>query len=94
MARHPAGREGGRIAKNTPRHRLRTIKICFERLIEWEWPDAPGLCAGSGHELGRVLVVQELGQWVGARRDVAREDRVAQLAGPEPGAASISTTRR
>lgn len=36
------GMKGSSMAKNTQRHRLRTIKICFERLIEWEWPDAPG----------------------------------------------------
>jgi site-specific recombinase XerD len=29
------------MAKNTQRQRLRMIRICFERLIEWEWPDAP-----------------------------------------------------
>jgi site-specific recombinase XerD len=29
------------LAKNTQRHRLRTIKIFLERLIEWDWPDAP-----------------------------------------------------
>lgn len=30
------------LAKNTQRHRLRTIRIFLERLIEWDWPDAPG----------------------------------------------------
>jgi site-specific recombinase XerD len=29
------------LAKNTQRQRLRMIRICFERLIEWDWPDAP-----------------------------------------------------
>lgn len=28
------------IAKNTQRQRLRMIRIFFERLIEWDWPDA------------------------------------------------------
>jgi site-specific recombinase XerD len=32
----------GQMAKNTQRHRLRMIKIFLERLIEWDWPDAPG----------------------------------------------------
>lgn len=36
------GVRGGLMAKNTQRQRLRMIKICFERLIEWQWPDAPG----------------------------------------------------
>jgi site-specific recombinase XerD len=29
------------MAKNTQRQRLRMIRIFFERLIEWDWPDAP-----------------------------------------------------
>jgi site-specific recombinase XerD len=34
------GTNGGAIAKNTQRHRLRMIRMFFERLIEWDWPDA------------------------------------------------------
>ena len=29
------------MAKNTQRQRLRMIRIFFERLIEWDWHDAP-----------------------------------------------------
>ncbi len=36
------GHKSTTMAKNTQRHRLRTIKIFLERLIEWDWPDAPG----------------------------------------------------
>jgi site-specific recombinase XerD len=36
------GRKGQLLAKNTQRHRLRMIRIFLERLIEWDWPDAPG----------------------------------------------------
>ena len=36
------GTKSATLAKNTQRHRLRTIKIFLERLIEWDWPDAPG----------------------------------------------------
>lgn len=36
------GKKGQLIAKNTQRHRLRMIRIFLERLIEWDWPDAPG----------------------------------------------------
>jgi site-specific recombinase XerD len=35
------GQKGKRLAKNTQRHRLRMIRIFLERLIEWDWPDAP-----------------------------------------------------
>ena len=35
------GTKGRRLATNTQRHRLRMIRIFIERLIEWEWPDAP-----------------------------------------------------
>ena len=31
----------GTMAKNAQRHRLRMIRIFFERIIEWDWPDAP-----------------------------------------------------
>jgi site-specific recombinase XerD len=36
------GAQGPTMAKNTQRMRLRMIRIFLERLIEWEWPDAPG----------------------------------------------------
>lgn len=36
------GQKGNLLAKNTQRHRLRMIRIFLERLIEWDWPDAPG----------------------------------------------------
>jgi site-specific recombinase XerD len=36
------GSKGPTLAKNTQRQRLRMIRIFFERLIEWDWPDAPG----------------------------------------------------
>ena len=35
------GNKGKLLAKNTQRHRLRMIRIFLERLIEWDWPDAP-----------------------------------------------------
>ncbi len=35
------GISGATLAKNTQRHRLRMIRIFFERLIEWDWNDAP-----------------------------------------------------
>lgn len=34
------GAKGPVMAKNTQRHRLRMIRTFFERLIEWDWPDA------------------------------------------------------
>ena len=35
------GTKAATLAKNTQRQRLRMIRIFFERLIEWDWPDAP-----------------------------------------------------
>ena len=35
------GMKGETLAKNTQRHRLRMIRIFFERIIEWDWDDAP-----------------------------------------------------
>jgi site-specific recombinase XerD len=34
------GSKGPTLAKTTQRQRLRMIRIFFERLIEWDWPDA------------------------------------------------------
>jgi site-specific recombinase XerD len=41
LAAQPGSR-GPTLAKNTQRQRLRMIRIFLERLIEWDWPDAPG----------------------------------------------------
>ena len=35
------GNRGGRLSANTQRQRLRTLRVFFERIIEWDWPDAP-----------------------------------------------------
>jgi site-specific recombinase XerD len=39
----PAGQPGvrGRLSAETRRQRLRTVRQFFERIIEWDWPDAP-----------------------------------------------------
>ena len=42
LAAQPGRVEGATLAKNTQRHRLRMIRIFLERLIDWDWPDAPG----------------------------------------------------
>lgn len=38
---HQPGTRGNTLAKNTQRQRLRMIRMLFERLIDWDWPDAP-----------------------------------------------------
>jgi site-specific recombinase XerD len=35
------GVHGGPLAENTVRQRLRMLRVFFERIIEWDWPDAP-----------------------------------------------------
>ena len=35
------GTKGRRLAANTLRQRLRMLRVFFERIIEWDWPDAP-----------------------------------------------------
>jgi hypothetical protein len=40
LAARPGSR-GPTLATNTQRQRLRMIRIFLERLIEWDWPDAP-----------------------------------------------------
>jgi site-specific recombinase XerD len=34
-------RATGRLSASTYRQRLRTLRMFFERIIEWDWPDAP-----------------------------------------------------
>ncbi|HSS08262.1 MAG TPA: tyrosine-type recombinase/integrase, partial [Acidimicrobiales bacterium] len=40
LAVQPGAKPGHTMTNNTQRHRLRMIKMFFERLIEWDWPDA------------------------------------------------------
>lgn len=35
------GVKGPKLSKNSQRQRLRMLRVFFERLIEWDWPDAP-----------------------------------------------------
>ena len=35
------GRAGGRLSASTRRQRLQTLRMFFERIIEWDWPDVP-----------------------------------------------------
>ena len=36
------GSNGKPLAANTRRQRLHTLRMFFDRLIEWDWPDTPG----------------------------------------------------
>ncbi len=40
LAEQP-GIKGARLAPNTQRQRLRMLRVFFERIIEWDWGDAP-----------------------------------------------------
>ena len=40
MAGRPARAGGGTITPETHRQRLRMVRAFFERIIEWDWPDA------------------------------------------------------
>ncbi len=35
------GVHGGPLSENTQRQRLRTLRVFFERIIEWDWADTP-----------------------------------------------------
>ena len=35
------GVNGNGLSQNTQRQRLRMLRVFFERIIEWDWPDAP-----------------------------------------------------
>jgi len=82
------GQKGKLLAKNTQRHRLRTIRIFLERLIEWEWPDAPGrnpiLHGDIPHRtepIPKFLTDQQAAAFLAAARahPVARYRLVAQV---------------
>lgn len=35
------GQRGPKLSANSQRQRLRMLRVFFERIIEWDWPDAP-----------------------------------------------------
>jgi site-specific recombinase XerD len=41
LANKPHPQRGGTISPETHRQRLRMVRSFFERIIEWDWPDAP-----------------------------------------------------
>jgi site-specific recombinase XerD len=45
------GRGGGRLSASTCRQRLQTLRMFFERIIEWDWPDAPGRNPVTGGDI-------------------------------------------
>jgi site-specific recombinase XerD len=66
---------GATLAKNTQRHRLRTIRMFFERLIEWDWTDVPaknplfhGDIAPRTHPLPKFLNDQDAAKLMRAAR--------------------------
>ena len=82
------GQKGQLLAKNTQRHRLRMIRIFLERLIEWDWPDAPGrnpiLHGDIPHRtepIPKFLTDQQAAAFMAAARahPVARYRLVAQV---------------
>jgi hypothetical protein len=86
------GQTGQLLAKNTQRHRLRMIRIFLERLIEWDWPDAPGrnpILQGDipprSEPIPRFLTggvgVEVVGAFVGAERLPRRWRSRAPLVG-------------
>ncbi len=67
--------KGQRLATNTQRHRLRTIRIFLARLIEWDWPDAPArnpILAGDipprSEPLPRFLTDQQAAAFMAAAK--------------------------
>jgi site-specific recombinase XerD len=82
------GQKGQLLAKNTQRHRLRMIRIFLERLIEWDWPDAParnpilhGDIPPRSEPIPKFLTDQQAAAFMAAARShpVARYRLVAQV---------------
>jgi len=45
------GNRNARLSANTQRQRLGMLRVFFERIIEWDWPDAPHRNPVIGHDL-------------------------------------------
>jgi site-specific recombinase XerD len=82
------GQKNRLLAKNTQRHRLRMIRIFLERLIEWDWPDAParnpilhGDIPPRSEPIPKFLTDQQAAAFMAAARThpVARYRLVAQV---------------
>jgi site-specific recombinase XerD len=82
------GHKNRLLAKNTQRHRLRMIRIFLERLIEWDWPDAParnpilhGDIPPRSEPIPKFLTDQQAAAFMAAARThpVARYRLVAQV---------------
>jgi site-specific recombinase XerD len=88
LAAQPGRGPAQMLAKNTQRHRLRMIRIFLERLIEWDWPDAParnpilhGDIPPRSEPIPRFLTDQQAAAFMAAARahPVARYRLVAQV---------------
>ncbi len=88
LAAQPGRVEGATLAKNTQRHRLRMIRIFLERLIDWDWPDAPGrnpILHGDipprSEPIPKFLTNQQAAAFMAAARNhpIARYRLVAQV---------------
>lgn len=53
LAARPAGRNKT-LSPRTIRHRLGILRVFFERIIDWDWPDAPRSCPILHSDLPRV----------------------------------------
>src|SRR5919106_11547 len=88
VARRPTRPEQQAAAKNTQRHRLRMIRIFLERLIAWDWPDAParnpilhGDIPPRTEPIPRFLTDQQAAAFMAAARThpLPRDRLVAQV---------------
>lgn len=92
MARCPARQKNRRLAKNTQRHRLRTIRIFLERLIEWDWPDGParnpilhGDIPPRSEPIPKFLTDQQAAAFMAAARIPSRVTGSSPRSWPAPG---------
>ena len=48
LAAHPGKRGNSTVSATTIRHNLGMARTFFERIIDWDWPDAPRAGADPG----------------------------------------------
>ena len=55
------GIKGGSLSANTHRQRLRTLRAFFERIIEWDWPEAPPRNPVLGGDIPKKPAASQIG---------------------------------
>ncbi len=91
LAAQPGNKPGTTLSFNTQRQRLGMLRVFFERIIEWEWDDAPRRNPVIGRDLPprpdplpKFLDDRVRSQTDGRRPSLERSPRPAHRRAPRP----------